>query len=100
MTPAPPPLSDTEWRHLLSVLQLDSLKGDKQSKDLFEKLSTTIPSEREQVLDELMKYINEIYPIPPETGDYLYPSRKGRREVCDQLRDKIAELRTTPEAHP
>ena len=45
MTPAPPLLPDTEWRHLLSVLQLDSLKGDKQSKDLFEKLSTT-PTKR------------------------------------------------------
>jgi hypothetical protein len=47
----------------------------------------------ERVLDELMEYINEMYPVPPETGDYLYPSRKGRREVYDQLRGKIKELR-------
>jgi hypothetical protein len=50
-------------------------------------------SERDKVLDELMKYINKMYPVPPETGDYLYPSRKGRREVYDQIRGKIKELR-------
>ena len=31
-------LTNAEWRHLLSVIQIDSLKGDKQSKELFEKL--------------------------------------------------------------
>lgn len=31
-------LSDNEGKHLLSVMQLDSLKGDKQSINLFNKL--------------------------------------------------------------
>ena len=34
-------LSESEWRHLISILQLDSLKGDKQSIDLLEKFCTT-----------------------------------------------------------
>lgn len=49
--------------------------------------------EREKVLDELTNYINEMYPVPGPEGDYLYPSRKGRREVYDQLRDLILSLR-------
>lgn len=47
----------------------------------------------EKVLEELEKYIDEMYPVPPKEGDYLYPSRKGRRETYDQIRGVIKELR-------
>lgn len=30
--------TNREWRHLVSVIQLDSLKGDKQSEKLFQKM--------------------------------------------------------------
>ena len=47
---------------------------------------------REDVLDEITKYINEMYPLPGPEGDYLYPSRKGRREVYEQMRVLIESL--------
>ena len=35
-------LSTKEYQHLVSVLQLDAMKGDKQSEHLFEKLKKTV----------------------------------------------------------
>ena len=80
-------LSDAEWRHMISVLQLDSLKGDKQSIDLLEKLSIPTPSERDKVLDiAISHFIKLNYPH----CDHIPPM-----EIIDYLQS----LRTTTEAH-
>lgn len=51
---------------------------------------------REDILKEISDYIDQMYPVPGPEGDYLYPSRKGRREVYDQIRSKF--LRTTQQS--
>ena len=53
-----------------------------------------IPAPSTDALTVIEKYIDEMYPVPGPEGDYLYPSRKGRREVYDQIRELIATIRT------
>lgn len=51
-------------------------------------------AERKWVLNKITKYIDEMYPVSGPEGDYIYPSRKGRREVYDQMRGLIKSLRS------